>query len=189
MTYNPNIPQSADRPSDSQAQLLANFTQLNTIFDAEHVTFNATTDNGEHKKITMNAPLGADPGLADPKASVYTKTVAGDSELFYEKYDNVATANLVQQMTNLTVTNGVRHGGTQYTWLSPWGMRFTSGVTAAFSGTSTDNYITAFTTVIYSATCTANDVNPQPISLTTNLTTLDLRTSNSVSVYYLIIGM
>lgn len=189
MTYNPSIPQSTDRPSDSQGQLLNNFTALNTIFDQEHVTFNATADNGEHRKITFNDVLGADPGLADPKASLYTKTVAGDSELFYEKYDNVATANQINQLTNLAVTSGVRHGGTQRTILTPFGFRITMGSTAAFSGTSTDNYITAFTTVIYSATATANDVNPQQISLTTNLTQLSLRTANSVSVYYFIIGV
>lgn len=189
MTYNPSIPQPTDRMSDSQAQLLANFTQLNTIFDAEHITFNSATDNGEHKKITMNAPLGADPGLSDPKASVYTKTVAGDSELFYEKFDNTATANLVQQLTNLTVTSGARHGGTQYTWLSPWGMRFTSGITAAFSGTSLDNFITAFTSVIYTSIATPSDPNPNPVSAQTTLTQLSLYTSNNIAVRYFVIGI
>lgn len=188
MSYNPSIPQPTDRPSDSQAQILANFTQLNTIFGQEHVTFNATADNGEHTKVTINAPLGADPGLADPKSSIYTKTVAGDSELFFEKFDNGAAANLVQQMTNLPITSGVRHGGTQYTWLSPWGMRFTMGMTAAFSGTSTDNFITAFTSVIYTATCTANDPNVQRVSLALNTTTLNLYTENSVQVRYFVIG-
>jgi hypothetical protein len=189
MTYNPNVPQSSGRPSDSQAQILANFQQLNTIFNSEHITFNATADNGEHKKISFNDILGADPNLPDPKSSLYTKTVAGDSELFYEKYDNAGAANLVSQLTNLAVTSGAKHGGTQYTWFAPWGMRFTSGITAAFSGTSTDTFITAFTSTIYTAVCTANDPNPQQVALTVTNTTLSLRTSNNVPVRYFIVGV
>lgn len=190
MSYNPNIPQPTDRPSASQAQLLANFQQLNTIFDAEHITFNATDDNGEHKKISLNAPLGADPNLPDPKASVYTKTVAGDSELFYEKYNNTTTANEVRQITNLPITNGVRFGGTQYTWLSPWGMRFTSGITGVFTGSITDNYLTAFTSVVFCVVATPTNVGNREISATSTLTQLTLQgpTGSPISASYLVIG-
>ena len=189
MTYNPNIPQSTDRPSDSQSQILANFTALNTIFGKDHVEFNASTDEGEHKKVTLHEPVVADPNLPDPYGSIYTKTVAGDSELFFEKWDNAAAANLVQQLTNLPVTSGAKHGGTQYTWLSPWGMRFTMGLTAAFSGTSTDTFITAFTTTIYTATATAEDPNVQRVSIQPTLANLSLHTENSVAVRYFVIGM
>lgn len=184
MTYNNNIPQSGDRPSDSQAQILTNFSQLNTIFDAEHVTFNAVSDNGEHKKVTFSDVLGADPGLATPKASLYTKTSGGDSQMFFEN-----ALNGVLQLTNLPVTSGAKHGGTQYTILTPFGFRITMGETSAFSGTSTDTFITPFTSTIYTATCTANDPNPQATSLTVTTTTLNLFTNNSVVLRYLVIGI
>lgn len=190
MSFLPNIPQATDRPSRSQSDLLNNFTQLNTTFDVDHVTFNAASDRGEHNKITLNSVI-ADPGLADPKCSIYTKTVAGDSELFFEKYDNAAVANLVQQMTNLTVANGIRHGGNQYTWLSPWGMRFTSGITGAFTGTSAANYITAFTTVIYCVVATPTNVGNREISATSTLTQLTLQgpSGSAISASYLVIGV
>lgn len=189
MTYNPAIPQSTDRPSDSQAQLLANFTALNNIFNQEHVTFNAVEDNGEHKNITFNDVLGADPGLADPKASLYTKSDGTDSQLFFENFDNGASANLVRQLTNLPVTSGAKHGGTEYTILTPWGFRITMGVTAAFSGTSTDTFLTAFTTTIYTSIATPNDVNAHPVSAQTTLANLSLRTASNISVRYLVIGV
>jgi hypothetical protein len=188
MSYNPSIPQSGDRPSASQSQILTNFTQLNSIFGQEHVTFNATADNGEHTKITLNNVLGADPNLADPKSSLYTKTVAGDSQLFFENFDVGGAANIVRQLTDLVITSGAKHGGTQYTLLTPWGLRITMGLTTAFSGTSTDTFITAFTSTIYTAVCTGIDPNPQQVALTVNNTTLNLVTANFVSVRYLVIG-
>ena len=130
MTFNPNIPQAGDRPSGSQGQLLTNFAALNTVFAVDHLAFNAV-DGGEHQQVTLNSVVG-DPGLADPKCSLYIKTIAGDSELSFEKYDNTAAANLVQQMTNLAITTvGTNNGIT-----TPWGLiinwgTYTSAVAAS----------------------------------------------------------
>ena len=40
MAYNQNIPQPADQLKNSQPQLLANFQEINTILDVNHVGFN-----------------------------------------------------------------------------------------------------------------------------------------------------
>jgi len=117
MTFNPAIPAAADDPSVSQGQMLTNFNLINTYFSTDHIALNAGADQGEHQQVTINSVV-ADPGLADPKCSLYIKTVAGDSELFFEKFDNVAGANLVQQMTNLAITTvGTNNGVT-----TPWGL-------------------------------------------------------------------
>lgn len=53
MSYNPNIPQATDYIDESQPQLLANFQQLNTLYDGDHYAFNDGTGNaGLHQKVT-----------------------------------------------------------------------------------------------------------------------------------------
>jgi hypothetical protein len=192
MTFDPTIPQPTDRPSASQAQLLNNFTQLNTVFSVDHVAFNATTDRGEHNQITLNSTV-ADPGLGDPKCSLYIKTVAGDSELFFEKYDNTAVANLVQQMTNLTITTAANAGtaGGNISYIdTPWGLRFLWGLTGAISGAFTV-IAPAGTLAILSyqltgnvSTGTRNPINGGTVAGTT----MTIRTIDNVSVQYFMIG-
>lgn len=189
MTYDPNVPTANQRPSVSQPIIQNNFQQLNNIFDEDHINYTAAADNGEHRKISLNDPLAADPNLPDPKASLYTKTVSGDTELFFEKYDNTASANLVQQLTNLPITTGIRHGGNQETWITPWGMRFTCGISGPFSGTSTDNFLVPFTTKVFCVTASAYDLNVNRVSATTTLTQLILHTENNISVSYIVIGI
>ncbi|MHA1401150.1 MAG: hypothetical protein ACTSQE_12445 [Candidatus Heimdallarchaeaceae archaeon] len=73
MTFNPNIPAAADIPSQSQAQLLANFTALNTVFQVNHIAFNAATDAGKHLNATL-LTYGAAPAVP--------VTLAGEGALF-----------------------------------------------------------------------------------------------------------
>jgi len=189
MSFNPNIPTSTDLPSQSQGQLLANFTALNTIFAVDHLAFNAV-DGGEHQQVTFNSVV-ADPGLADPKCSLYIKTIAGDSELFFEKYDNTAAANLVQQLTNLNITNLVNAGtagGTLYRIDSPLGFTIFSGQTNAFTGAGTVTFPAAYTT-IFTSIATANDANVQKVSSQSALGGLTLHTENSVQVNWVTIGI
>lgn len=53
MAYNPNIPNSSDFLSVSQAQMKNNFNDANTIFGFDHITFNASTNQGKHNSVTM----------------------------------------------------------------------------------------------------------------------------------------
>jgi len=189
MAYLNNIPQPTDDPAtQSQAQLLENFAQLNTQFAVDHIPLIAGADNGEHTKVTINDVLGADPGLADPKVSVYTKTVAGDSELFFEKFDNGLAANLVQQLTNLPLTTvGGAHGIT-----TPWGLIInfgnvvvnTGGTAVTFPIAYPNNALTLVVSVGNSATATQNVVH-------SNLTTAGFTanpTNNGILMYYFSIG-
>ena len=121
MSYNPAIPAASDTPSVSQGQMQTNFNLANTYFSTDHIAFNAASDQGEHQQVTLNSPI-ADPGLADPKCSLYLKTVGLDSELFFEKFDNTAAANLVQQMTNLPVATAAGAGWNSRGITTPWGI-------------------------------------------------------------------
>lgn len=85
MTYNAGIPLATDLISNSQAQLLANFSQLNTQFAVDHVAFNTGSGNGDgtHKKITFdNAP--AEPSPAGTVSNVFPLLVGSAQELFFK---------------------------------------------------------------------------------------------------------
>lgn len=58
MAYNQNIPQPADQLKNSQPQLLANFQEINTLIDVNHVGFNLA-DSGKHKFLQMPRQGGA----------------------------------------------------------------------------------------------------------------------------------
>jgi len=186
MVYNPSIPQATDVPSQSQGQILENFTTLNTIFSTDHLAFNAV-GGGEHQQITLNSTVG-DPGLADPKCSLYIKTVAGDSELFFEKFDNGAAANLVQQMTNLTVTAV----GTNYGYTTPWGQIVNWGNFVCNTGDTVITYAVAFTAPPQSIQLTAvsdNGARNAVVRLSAAATATCRATNNLLTVYYYAIGV
>lgn len=158
MVYLNNIPQPGDSPAtQSQADLLENFAQIDSQYGTagDHVAFTAGADNGMHKQVTLNGVI-ADPGLADPRASLYLKTVAGDSELFFEKFDNAAVANLVQQMTNLTITSV----GTDRSITTPWGIIIKFGVSFAMvAGQAITFAGGAFPNNAYCVVMTSNETN------------------------------
>lgn len=89
MTFNPNIPQPNDLISDSQAQLQTNFSQSNSIFNFDHVTFDDATsiNRGKHRHSTY-IEQAVDPTTLANEMAVYSKDVAGLSRLFYRNESN-----------------------------------------------------------------------------------------------------
>lgn len=159
MVYYPNIPQSGDRPSQSQAQILSNFSDLDTVFNDNHIGFSQPEDRGEHRKVTFNDVI-ADPGDPDPKATLYIKTIAGDSELFFENYDNAAVANLVRQLTGIVPVNV----GTDYSIDSPWGLQFRFGTFLGNAGGVAVAFAAPFTTAAYCIVLTASSTTARMTS-------------------------
>lgn len=155
MTYNPAIPQSTDLISNSQPQILTNFSQLNTLFDLNHFTWNdGTTGNrGLHRKIdfptptTVSAPTGNDSVL-------YPKTVAGATELFF---DNATVS------TQLTGGASSLAGSGYVTF--PGGLIMQWGVTSV-SGSGTVTYPLAFPNAVFIV-----QITPENNSRTYNYTT------------------
>ena len=68
MPYNALIPQAPDILSDSQDDLLNNFTQLNTAWNINHAPFNGNNPpQGQHTQVTLQAlPNVALPGGPTP---------------------------------------------------------------------------------------------------------------------------
>jgi hypothetical protein len=180
MPYHPNIPQSTDDPALSQSDLLDNFQALLTQWSVNHVPLTAGGSQGLHTQVFFNAPLGTDPGLSLPQASVYTKAVAGIPQLFFQ---NGSMAANVFQLTGLPIVTV----GTNYGFVTPWGVTFNMGkatsspITFAVSFTGTP-YVALVSNVAPSTTQPAvGAFSGSPVSTLTY-------TPAGASVYYLVLG-
>lgn len=183
MTYNPNIPQQGDDPTLSQVQLLNNFGQLNAQWGINHILLTAGANNGQHTKVFFNAPLGADPNLSQPQASLYTKTgTTGNSELFYQ---NGSTANKVVQLTNLPAITGTP-SAQGFGFVTPWGLIVNMGLATGSPIIFQQPFPTGFTAYTVQLTNAVTNLAPSsPGTLTKTQLTYALSTT---SVYFLVIG-
>jgi len=87
MSYNPSIPTGTDFLLQSQAQIRANYQDINIVWDDNH--FNLTQNNenqGMHNVLTMR-PQSVDPTTDATHVALYNKVVtisgAAAPELFY----------------------------------------------------------------------------------------------------------
>ncbi len=80
---------------------------------------------GEHKKVTLNAVLGADPDPGTGKGSLYIKTANAKPELFYEDADD----NVIQLTSGGTILTASLEG-------YPGKVVQPTGVIIAFGGSS-----------------------------------------------------
>lgn len=86
MVYYNNIPQSTDKPSQSQSQIASNFSDLDSVFGINHVNFTdaTATNRGKHEYVTM-IEQGADPGTAANEMALYTKVAGGATTLYLQR--------------------------------------------------------------------------------------------------------
>jgi len=82
MAYDNNIPQPGDIISTSQAQILANFSTLDTSFAINHIAFSESTNAGKHKFCTLIDQTAA-PTTAANEIALYSKAVSGVSTLYF----------------------------------------------------------------------------------------------------------
>ena len=104
MTYNPNIPQPTDRPSNSQADILTNFQTLNSIFGNNHVPFNASSNNGKHNVCEFPAQA-SDPTTVANELALYSKDVAGVLGLYLKNGDTGSVFPLYDPKSGVSPPN------------------------------------------------------------------------------------
>ncbi len=142
MTYNPNIPFGAQNISQGQVTIQTNFSQLETIFDNDHYTWdNATVANrGRHRQITIPAYI-ADPNPTNPSSVLYTKDAGGGFTGLYFQNDSTA-ADVYPLLTELLGPGG--GPGTNFgTKIGP--LIFNYGTGTCTGGTATVTFAIPFT--------------------------------------------
>ncbi len=91
-TFNVATPAGTDDPqeADDRMREIKAATQerenVDHIWDKSGNTVD-DADTGEHRKVTFNAALGADPAPGTGKGALYTKTISGIAELFWQDKD------------------------------------------------------------------------------------------------------
>jgi len=127
MPYSNAIPQPGDLLSQSRADLLENFAQIQTWIAINHGIF-AAADEGKHKHVSF-PEQGADPATAVNEMALYTKVSGGISALFLRNENN----GDVRDLTSKAIAGAA--GTFSGTTLLPSGIRlcygqgtFTAGV-------------------------------------------------------------
>lgn len=154
MVFNPNVPQPNDLLSDSQGDILQNFSAANTSFGINHYPFdNATINNGKHKFVGMPVSTVIPPGLIAGEGTVYSQTANAASQLFYSpdasgneyQMTRCINASFSSFSTN-TVFDGTQPRVTGGWTFLPGGMLMQYGFLNAPTDNDTIKFPVAFTT-------------------------------------------
>lgn len=141
MSYQANIPQPTDSLNDSQADLLGNFQAIQTLIDVNHYDF-SSPNQGKHIFVTMPEQT-ASPGTALDEMALYTKAVAGTTQLFLQR-ENVAPAGADLDITSFSMV--LANGGTNL----PSGIVLKWGQGATVANVQTVNFTAGFPNALLS---------------------------------------
>lgn len=155
MSYLNNIPTAAQRLRDSQPQLLENFATNSALIGVDHIinpwTDPATGNQGKHNQVTLPEQAD-DPGTLADEMMIYTKAVAGVSQMFIQRENVAATTDGIDFTSAVAATTGdtILPSGIHL----KWGNAATDG-----NGDATIAFTNAFpnTTFIIQATVTIFD--------------------------------
>jgi hypothetical protein len=109
--YNLNIPFATNKPSVDQPDMQINTNSIASIIGTDHLTFGTATGSqidGYHNIIHFNTQLN-DPNAIPGTGQLYTRTISGDQELFYESGNGIKS--------QLTSPSGTSPGFIGYTFL------------------------------------------------------------------------
>ena len=186
MTYNPNVPQAADIPSQSQGELLTNFQQLNTVFDVDHVPFNDSTaaNRGKHDQSTYTE-LGADPTTLANEIAVYANPVSGNSRLFFRQESNGTAVQLSGADPTIATSGSTSLVGAL---IIKWGVLATpsDGDPVTFAGGAFPNNVFALT--LAESRSGTSVTSTYFTALTTTGFTVRTSTGSNDAVHYMAIG-
>lgn len=97
-------PADTDNASEGAARIREVKVDVGERLDVDHA-WAGDADDGKHNKVTFDAVQGSDPTLETGEGAIYTKTVSGVSELFYQDSDGT-----VVQLTAGGVLNNFPSG-------------------------------------------------------------------------------
>ena len=137
-------------------------------------------DQGFHEPgVVCYLPLSADPRTAHPQSSVYSKTVSGLAQLFFQ--NGPLTPDNVYQLTGLPIDVA---GGSRYGFKTPWGLTFNMG-SSSFSPVT---FATPFSGVVYTALLTDNIAFLDTAFITSVDGTSLVYSPFNQPVYYFVVG-
>lgn len=79
MTYNPNTPLASERISDTQQPIRDNFFLSNQYFGIDHFEFDAASNNGKHKQVTLPDRTATPPATIASECAIYARTASAQT--------------------------------------------------------------------------------------------------------------
>lgn len=192
MTYNPAIPQATDIPAQSQADMLTNFSQLNTIFDVDHVPYNDATaaNRGKHDKSTY-VEITPDPTTVANEIALYSKEAATVSELFLRREGN---GNVIQMSVGTPIAGTAGSTFLPGGLIMKWGQKTLSGTTAAVNfttlaiGNFPNNMYGATVTPISASAGLVDGNYPGVTGFSTTGFNINVRSNSTLTYFFVAIG-
>lgn len=140
MTYNTNVPNSAQSPALFPAQGSANFTRLKTLISANH-KFNdtAAVDDGQHQNVQM-LPIAVPGAPGQPFGQLFANDTLTGKQLCYKDSVN----NLYQITPTMPIYAAVKFNGLAASPITGADIKFSYNVTNVTWGTPGE-YIITFT--------------------------------------------
>lgn len=136
MAYITNIPGPNDLFSQSQPQILGNFTAIKTLIDVNHVDFDDATDQGKHKFISMPVQSPA-PTFSAGEVGLYSflSPITSKNELYINKTNQVTVTQIPATASILSVTSAPANDSNGWSYLPSgilikWGHSNANGLTA-----------------------------------------------------------
>lgn len=105
MTYNPNTPLSTDRIQDTQVPIQTNFSLANTYFGVDHFEFDALSNNGLHKQVTLPDRTASPPSPIAGEWATYAQT-SNSITLPYWRRDGSVTTFPVMPIKAFVIIDG-----------------------------------------------------------------------------------
>jgi hypothetical protein len=134
MAYQANIPQSSDRLTDSQSDMLGNFQAIQALIDVNHYDF-ASPNQGKHFMVSMPAQSPA-PMFAAGEVGLYAflNSVTNQNELYINKTNQVTVTQIPATASSLSVLSAPAQGSAGWSYLPSgiyiaWGTATVSGNT------------------------------------------------------------
>lgn len=162
MTYNPNIPQASDKISQSQSDILTNFTQLDLIFDNDHFKYSAGANNGFHRQVQFPT-IPTPPVVAGVGSALYTAADAGGkTQLFFKNFlQTIQVTGVTGTLAAATNSFITLPGGIIVAWGTDTGASSGSGVYSInLNGASGVTFTNVFIALLNPVNSQTNSTTP-----------------------------
>ena len=153
MSYTTNMPLSNQKINNTTSLIRNNFDELFTRLQNDHISINDATTGKRltHKQVTLNA--GVAPTTAATQIALYSKQVAGITELFLRRESN---GNEIALSSGGLTPNKVTNGG--YTFIAGGLVELWGQITIGNAPLALPNPGTAVFSAIYSVQITLRTV-------------------------------
>lgn len=155
-TYTANVPITGQSLGNSRPTINNNFQAIQTVYDENHVDFNAS-NAGAHTHVDMLAQ-GANPDPATGLISHFSKDVSGVTEWFMQRENTGVVFQMSKGNPLLSSVGNHTEGNT----FLPGGFIMKFGFVGPLGGPIsfiTVNYLTPFPNAIFSAIASPTDVS------------------------------